>query len=225
MTHIFWYGEHIFEYLIQMIPCVCLAVAAFFLVNPLREKRLKALHQVSEATREHMLLFFVAFCAGLLSLTMFPSGFWPHIINYIATPSDWRNGPELELFYPSWEEIIAETDYRNLYKPFQEIYRGLTAGPWVFFLLLGNIIMFIPIGFFPALLWRNPSWKKALIYGLVTSGAIEFVQFFIGRSTDIDDILLNTFGALIGYWLFCLIRLFLPEQCTKFCCYTREERT
>ena len=118
---------------------------------------------------------------------------------------------------------MAETDYRNLFNPFQEIYRGLTAGPWVFFMLLGNIVMFIPLGCVPALLWKKPSVWKALLCGVSVSGTIEFVQFFIGRSTDIDDILLNTFGTLIGYWIFCLARFLFPEGCAGFRCHKRGE--
>lgn len=69
--------------------------------------------------------------------------------------------------------------------------------------LAGNVFLFSPIGFFLPLLWtRWQSFRKILWVGLGTTCFIEFVQFFIGRSSDIDDILLNTIGVLIGYWAF-----------------------
>lgn len=73
--------------------------------------------------------------------------------------------------------------------------------------LAGNVFLFSPIGFFLPFIWKRwQSFRKILWVGLGTTCFIEFVQFFIGRSSDIDDVLLNTIGVLIGYWayyLFC----------------------
>ncbi|MCI5683545.1 MAG: VanZ family protein [Clostridiales bacterium] len=35
---------------------------------------------------------------------------------------------------------------------------------------------------------------------------IESAQYFVGRSTDIDDLLLNTFGGILGALVFLIIR-------------------
>ena len=43
-------------------------------------------------------------------------------------------------------------------------------------------------------------------------------QFFIGRSTDIDDVILNTAGALAGFWTFCLLRIIFPGFFETFHC-------
>ena len=77
-------------------------------------------------------------------------------------------------------------------------------------ILLGNVIMFFPFGFFAVLLWRNISAKRILLIGVLTSLFIEFTQLFVGRSFDIDDILLNALGVLLGA-LFCyLLQRLLP---------------
>lgn len=67
-----------------------------------------------------------------------------------------------------------------------------------------NIVMFLPFGYLiPA---TNPrylgKWSFAMVGGLVASTVIEGSQliFQLGQS-DIDDILANTFGAVIGYIL------------------------
>ena len=68
--------------------------------------------------------------------------------------------------------------------------------------VLGNIAIFIPIGFFLPLV--DEKYKKIWIYILIAAIAsllIEICQLFIGRSFDIDDVILNTFGAYLG----CLI--------------------
>ena len=54
---------------------------------------------------------------------------------------------------------------------------------WLLFMLLGNIIMFVPVGFFPALLWRRARWWKSLLAGFCSSCTIEFTQFFRSSRT------------------------------------------
>ncbi len=68
--------------------------------------------------------------------------------------------------------------------------------------VLGNIAIFIPIGFFLPLV--DEKYKKIWIYILIAAIAsllIEICHLFIGRSFVLDDVILNTFGAYLG----CLI--------------------
>lgn len=63
-----------------------------------------------------------------------------------------------------------------------------------------NLIMFIPFGFLVPFIWseyRNVG--KVLITGALFSFSIELAQLFNRRVTDIDDLLMNTLGALVGY--------------------------
>ena len=67
--------------------------------------------------------------------------------------------------------------------------------------VLLNFILFVPYGFllpfvFSSCKW---SWKKVVIIGAITSLAIELLQMFGGRYAEIDDFLINTFGAFTGY--------------------------
>lgn len=83
-----------------------------------------------------------------------------------------------------------------------ETYQDMCAGEWSGFQInfLGNILMFMPIGFFPPLLWRRfESRKMALLAGLGLSLLIELCQLPFIRMTDVDDLWLNTFGAFYGY--------------------------
>ena len=50
---------------------------------------------------------------------------------------------------------------------------GLTSVPGFSFMLLGNLSMFAPLGFFPALLWDGPGWRKALLTGVRSSLFVE----------------------------------------------------
>lgn len=65
-----------------------------------------------------------------------------------------------------------------------------------------NIILFIPLGFMSPIIWKNyRSIKKVVLLGLGMSLIIEVLQIFTYRLTDIDDLITNTLGALIGYLL------------------------
>lgn len=97
-----------------------------------------------------------------------------------------------------------------------------TESPVYFFVTLinffGNLAMFIPIGFFSALLFRNATLKRSAIIGFGMSTFIEFAQYFIMRNTAVDDIILNTLGAICGYWVYRLLRKMFPGFSREFIC-------
>jgi glycopeptide antibiotics resistance protein len=64
--------------------------------------------------------------------------------------------------------------------------------------LLGNILLFVPIGFLAVILVGRRVWLVTAAAGAL-SACIELTQLALGnRWADIDDILLNTTGALLG---------------------------
>ena len=68
---------------------------------------------------------------------------------------------------------------------------------------IANILMFLPLGFiFPVAFKKARTFYKTTICMLLFSFLIEFIQYFIGRSADIDDLILNTLGAMLGYFIF-----------------------
>ena len=206
-----WYLENAGEYFLQMLPCMCVALILFLLFRPWRRRRLARMRLSSGPWREGGLLLFVMFAAGLAALTVFPAYFW--------TVGHWRAvlAGTKPLFRPVDLKLQLQTIQME---PLQEIFRAF-RGPWVMFLMLANIGIFAPVGFFTALLWRNPRWWKSLLAGFCSSVTIEFIQLFIGRSTDIDDVILNTTGALAGFWVFWLLRLIAPNFIKKFQCQPR----
>ena len=207
----------IIYYLRQMLPLGLLALLAFLLLRPRRARRLDRLGLTSGPLREITLCLFILFCAGLAALTLFPANVWSYVMDL---GRGWYDGASFFSFYPTWEETMAGLDHLDhMLTPFQEIRRALESmSYWLMFMLLGNIAMFVPIGFFPALLWRGWRWWKALPLGLLTSCTIESIQFFIGRSTDIDDVILNTTGAVLGFGLYALFRALFPRAAARFHC-------
>lgn len=205
----------------QMLPGAWLALLLFLLLIPWRRKRLARSGLVSPPLREGALLLFLLFCAGLAALTVFPSNFWA----YLLEPERWPQQSLLD-FYPTAQEVWSRLsglpqELPWLLTPFPLGVAWHFRNYWSAFLFLGNIGMFLPIGFFPALLGRRPRWWKAFLSGFCASLAIETIQLFIGRGTDLDDLILNTAGALCGYWLYKLFQRLLPRAAA---CFNLQER-
>ena len=74
--------------------------------------------------------------------------------------------------------------------------------------LVGNVVMFVPLGFFTSMLWRqfHPLWRCALLGGGIIV-CVELTQLLsrVG-SCDSDDVLLNVVGICLGYGLLRWIR-------------------
>ena len=96
------------------------------------------------------------------------------------------------------------------------LFRGDRLGAWGFYMVLANALIFVPIGFFTNLLWRRPRWWKGLAVGFCVSFTIEFLQLFVNRSTDVDDLILNTTGAFLGGLIALLLGKLAPKLTRKF---------
>ena len=66
-----------------------------------------------------------------------------------------------------------------------------------------NIVMLVPFGFMLSIVWkRNGSLRKVMLNGFVFSLLIELSQLLNIRCTDIDDLIANTLGSVIGYLIY-----------------------
>ena len=69
-----------------------------------------------------------------------------------------------------------------------------------------NIVMFIPFGaFLPIYFKKFRKLVPAITAGFLMSLAIESLQLFTFRATDVDDLIMNTIGAAVGYGIAQLI--------------------
>lgn len=90
------------------------------------------------------------------------------------------------------------------YLPFGFLKFALNIFTVSFSNLLGNIILFLPLGILVPTLVTKGKGIVTLSAGLLLSGLIEIGQFLVlsSRRADIDDIILNVLGAMIGYGIF-----------------------
>lgn len=86
--------------------------------------------------------------------------------------------------------------------PFKEIFRYDIGSAKFMKNVLGNIALFIPYGFLASYYLNNKKFSVITILTIITTLTIETVQYYIGRVFDIDDIILNLVGSIIGFLIF-----------------------
>lgn len=86
--------------------------------------------------------------------------------------------------------------------PFHEMTRYAFGSKLFIRNIIGNIILFIPYGYFAADFVKSKKIWSTLFLTLIVSATIEMVQYKIGRTYDVDDCILNTFGGGIGFLIY-----------------------
>ena len=86
--------------------------------------------------------------------------------------------------------------------PFREIMRYPVGSNSFYKQVAGNIVLFIPLGYFATSYANIKGLGTITLVSLLSSLTIESVQHYIGRSFDIDDIILNIVGGIIGFLLY-----------------------
>jgi glycopeptide antibiotics resistance protein len=71
--------------------------------------------------------------------------------------------------------------------------------------IIGNIIMFMPYGFMVGYYLKLEKPDFVVILTLIVSSCIETIQLVIGRVFDIDDIILNLMGGIIGAYIYTVL--------------------
>lgn len=156
------------------------------------------------------------------------SGTWPMLVIFMVVVSTIRLSYILEkkekfLLYKEFFSLafllyilllfglVTNTDVQgvsNNFVPFREILRYKIGSKYFMWNVVGNIMIFIPFGFLLGLYLKSKRATKPVIITLITSLTIEFVQMYIGRSFDVDDIILNCIGGFIGSIIFITLNSF-----------------
>jgi len=113
----------------------------------------------------------------------------------------------LTLLPPSPPPALVEHNFI----PFRTIgiyLANLDSGYWVG-QSVGNLLLLLLVGVLgPVVFPWLDRWLRVLVAALVLSAGIELAQLWVpDRSADVDDVLLNVVGALIGYAILRIVRL------------------
>ena len=116
--------------------------------------------------------------------------------------------------------------FSNTVKGFQDLYTGAyqlskSQIPYYWYLLcrniIGNIILFIPLGFFFPLLFKASRFRSIFLFALIASLNIEILQYlFMIGVCDIDDIIYNISGALFGFYSLQFLKAYAKRKAISF---------
>lgn len=180
------YIKDMYSYIVISTPII-----VFMRLKHLKRARINGI--AINIFHEFGITAFILFLIGLASQTVLPdSNFSVENIKLNLTPF----------------KIIRQTYHTIL------IYHSFD---YFFVNLIGNIAIFMPIGFFIPMLWyKKHIYLFTILVGFSISVSIETVQLFLPRSTDIDDVILNTFGTALGCFIFALFNRFIPKFFDRF---------
>ena len=139
---------------------------------------------------EIFLVLFLCYVTGLFNLVLVPANFWSYIWFYQ------ENGYSAGSLAP-----LFSGDFNFIPTAVKLLMGELTLGKWVLTMLVGNFFMFMPMGFFLPFIFEKMNHRKVLIVSVAVPFIVEVLQPIVGRSFDIDDLILNFTGILFGYLL------------------------
>ncbi len=90
--------------------------------------------------------------------------------------------------------------------PFKEMTRYSIGSELFFYNVVGNIVLFIPFGYFVSDYLKAKRIHHILIVSILISLTAETIQYKIGRAFDVDDIILNVIGAILGFMFYISIQ-------------------
>lgn len=106
-------------------------------------------------------------------------------------------------------QIVTSGDVSSVHGVNVTLFKELTryqVGSRLFYRnIVGNILMFIPFGFFTSFYLKLEKKRVIFYLTLIVAVVIELIQLKIGRAFDVDDIILNMVGSLLGYFLYRLM--------------------
>ena len=194
-------GSSIINDFFQVLPITIFICLIYITIRIIYLNRKKLTINKKE---EILCVLFLCYLSVLFNLVLVPPNFWHKIWNLIL------NGTNENLF-----SGLGEFTFNLIPTIYKVITGNYVLGSWVKLMIIGNTLMFVPLGFFLPLCFKKVNNKNIFIYALLIPFIIEFIQLFLGRSFDIDDYLMNSLGIIIGYLIIVILRKILTKKRKK----------
>lgn len=170
------------------------------IIEVIRYKKSKAQETKFLNYREIGIILFSLYIISLVAVTQFP--FRTTIKNYMA---------------------VNIVPVFNTIKDMSHVHSGMESFMVRFWIIniVGNLVLLMPLAIFVPMLFKKfRSMKKTIILCFLVSVSIEFLQFlsmFCGnrRSVDIDDVILNTLGVVLGFFIFKYLQKMINKKCSQ----------
>ena len=103
-------------------------------------------------------------------------------------------------------------DFNLVPTVFQWLNGEVTIGNWVKTMIIGNLLMFVPMGVFLSLIFKKINYRNIFKIAILIPVVVEILQPVVGRSFDVDDIIMNFLGILIGYFMCFGVKLVIRKN-------------
>ena len=175
-------------YFFQAIPITVFVGILYALIRAISIKRK---NRNADWPREIVKWLFVCYLTGLISLVILPANFWLSFFDGV--------------FYGWWDELHPFFEFGGFnFVPsvIKALSGELTIGSWVKTMLIGNVLMFLPFGFFLPFLTDRVTRQNIFAVAVAVPFLFEVLQLTTyGRSFDVDDLICNFIGIVIGSFL------------------------
>jgi glycopeptide antibiotics resistance protein len=142
--------------------------------------------------REILLLIFVVYLSGLATATLIPN-------RNSRSAAQAAMGIDL---HPNLASLTCSSAI---------LPKGSTARAFCLHNAKGNVMLFFPLGILMPLVWKRVRFWSGIQIAIAVSVAIELVQYlsmgWSNRNADVNDVVLNVFGAFLGLAIVFLLRL------------------
>lgn len=140
--------------------------------------------------------FFFAYIAWLALFLLVPSNFWLRVYcNMIG-----RKTAEIDV------SKMFSGAFNVVPMFFRYVFGKATYGGWTFRMLLSNIILFVPFGMLVPSVRKKISYKNVVVTCMMSSLIIELLQPVVGRSFDVDDIIMRMIGTTFGFLFYLVVK-------------------
>lgn len=175
------------------ICCLSIYIGSIFISKIINEKQKKVLFKIN------IIIFLILYLMLLIDTTIFDSYLHRNTNNIFTIDKIWRD--------KYFSESINFIPFHTIYNYFINFLKNDMTANVFLNNILGNIVLLAPLGILIPLI-INSSTKKYILIIFIISLLIELLQLLtMSGYVDIDDIILNIFGAYICYKIFHLKRV------------------
>ncbi|MBN4062706.1 MAG: VanZ family protein [Alkaliphilus sp.] len=182
MTQIIRFVTNMLPYMLLSLPILLIVRVVLYSLKKREGVNTNWIHEIG-------VLFFCLYLVGLASQAVIPTRqfrIFPMSINLIP----------FNKIGETWQIAFLDGHINYLYIE-----------------VFGNIGLFILIGFMLPLLWkRYKNLKNTVLFCFLFSLFFEVSQLFLPRVTDVDDLIMNTFGGIVGYYLYFRLSVVLKKS-------------
>lgn len=197
---------------IEILPAAAAAAAIYWLIRRKKQKRIfgSDFKEIRKGSRlnETVRLLLLCWAVGAACMTLTPPNFWYNMWRMLTFQSFSFPAAEFHTwtFTPVWWTHFVT--YSGHYLSGYSLYGRIIDS-------VENIVLFVPLGLGLPLVWKKASFPKTVLAAFIFTLTVEFVQAFIGRDGNVDDVICNTLGGVVGYLIYLLIKAVFPKFTEK----------